>query len=62
MLAAAFITPFLGFVARFRRWLRAVELVSAALLVATGLLLMSGRFQLLGMWLLEAFPALGRLG
>jgi hypothetical protein len=39
-----------------------VELVSAALLVATGLLLMSGRFQLLGMWLLEAFPALGRLG
>ncbi len=62
LLAAAFVTPFLGFLARFRRWLRLVELVSAALLVATGLLLMAGRFQDIGAWLLETFPALGRLG
>jgi cytochrome c-type biogenesis protein len=62
LLAAAFVTPFLGFVARFRRHLRWVELASAALLVAAGLLLITGRFHEIGFWMLETWPALGRLG
>lgn len=62
LLAAAFVTPFLGFLARARRWLRAVELASAALLVAAGVLLMLGRLQEIGAWMLDTWPGLGRLG
>ncbi len=62
LLAAGFVTPFLGFAARFRRHLRVVELISAGLLILTGVLLMTGHFQDIGAWMLETWPALGRLG
>lgn len=62
LLAAAFITPFLRFVQRFRRHFRAVEIALGALLVVTGLLILTGTFQEIGIWMLERFPALGRFG
>jgi len=62
LLAAAFATRFLRLARRLRPWMRSVELVIGGLLVATGLLLMTGRFTVIGTWLLDTFPVLGRLG
>jgi cytochrome c-type biogenesis protein len=49
---------FLGFSHRFRRWLPWVERISGTLLLALGLLLVTGSFRLLAGWL----PALDLLG
>ncbi len=62
LIAAAFVTPFLGFVQRFRRHLRAVEIAMGALLVVTGVMVLTGTFQEVGGWMLERWPGLGRLG
>ncbi|MCX7931815.1 MAG: cytochrome c biogenesis protein CcdA [Rhodovarius sp.] len=62
LLAAAFVTPFLRFVQRFRRHFRAVEIAVGALLIGTGIMIMTGTFQEIGAWMLERWPALGRLG
>ncbi|MCB4823732.1 cytochrome c biogenesis CcdA family protein [Roseicella aerolata] len=62
LLAAAFITPFLRFVGRFRRHYRAVELTAGGLLVLTGVLVLTGSFQEIGAWMLERWPGLGRFG
>jgi len=62
-LAAAFaINPFLQFMRRFRRHLHKVEIGAGLLLVATGVLIFSNNLGQLGYYLLEAFPALGRIG
>jgi cytochrome c-type biogenesis protein len=62
LLAAAFVTPFLRFVARFRRHFRAVEIAVGGLLVVTGLLVLTGSFQQIGAWILDRWPELGRFG
>jgi len=62
LLAAAFVTPFLRFVQRFRRHFRKVEIAVGALLVATGVMVMTGTFQEIGAWMLERWPELGRFG
>jgi cytochrome c-type biogenesis protein len=62
LLAAAFATPFLGFVQRFRRHFRKVEIALGLLLIATGLLVMTGGFQEIGAWMIERWPELGRFG
>ncbi|PWS37342.1 cytochrome C biogenesis protein [Falsiroseomonas bella] len=62
LLAAAFVTPFLRFVGRFRRYFHAVELVVGGLLILTGILLLTGSFQAIGGWLLERWPELGHFG
>jgi cytochrome c-type biogenesis protein len=62
LLAAGFVTPFLRFVGRFRRYFRAVEITAGALLVLTGLLVMTGGFQAIGGWMVERWPGLGRFG
>jgi cytochrome c-type biogenesis protein len=62
LLAAAFITLFLRFVGRFRRYYRAVELTAGGLLVLTGVLVLTGSFQEIGAWMLERWPGLGRFG
>jgi len=62
LLAAAFVTPFLRFVARFRRHFHAVEIAVGALLVLTGVLVLTGGFQAIGGWILELSPDLGRFG
>ena len=62
LLAAAFVGPFLVFLARFKRNLGFVEKAMGAALVVTGLLFITGGMPLIGNWLLEIFPSLGMIG
>lgn len=62
LLAAAAIGPFTSFMQRFRPWLRRIEQVMGGLLVLTGVLFITGSMNEIGYWLLETFPALGRIG
>jgi cytochrome c-type biogenesis protein len=62
-IAAAFaMGPFLRFLTRFRRHLGIVEKVMGVLLIITGILFLTGSISQFGFYLLEAFPALGKLG
>jgi cytochrome c-type biogenesis protein len=62
-LAAAFaMRPFLGLMRRFRRHVASVERIMGGMLVATGVLFLTGTITELSYWLLETFPALGALG
>jgi cytochrome c-type biogenesis protein len=62
LLAAAFVTPFLRFVQRFRKHFRAVEITAGGLLVVTGTMVLTGTFQEVGAWILDRWPDLGRFG
>lgn len=62
ILAAIFVNPFVQFMQKFRRHLRKVEIVVGALLMATGLLLLTGNMSVIGYGLLELFPFLGQAG
>ncbi len=62
-LAAAFaMGPFIRFLQRFRAHLRSVEKVMGGLLILTGIAFLTGSMADMSFWLLETFPALGRLG
>jgi cytochrome c-type biogenesis protein len=62
-LAAAFgIEHFIGFIARFRGQFRKVEMAMGGLLVLTGIGFLTGWITTASFWLIETFPALGRLG
>lgn len=62
-LAAAFaMGPFIAFLRRFRAHLRTVERTMGAALVLTGIAFLTGWITTASFWLLETFPALGRLG
>ena len=54
--------PFMSFMARFRGSMRHIEKLMGALLVATGLLFLTGSMADIAYWMLEAFPGLGRIG
>ena len=60
--AALAMKPFMAFMTRFKRHMMTVERVIGGLLVATGLLFLTGTFSELAYWLLEAVPALGKVG
>lgn len=60
--AALAMGPFLKFLARFRVHIGKVEKAMGVLLVITGLLFLTGSISQFGFYLLEMFPALGRLG
>jgi cytochrome c-type biogenesis protein len=61
--ACAFaIEPATAALARFRRHLMIVEKVMGALLVLTGIAFLTGFVSQAAFWLLEWFPALGRIG
>ncbi|MFT6557663.1 cytochrome c biogenesis CcdA family protein [Sneathiella sp.] len=62
ILAAIFVNPFIAFMQKFRRHLRKVEIAVGILLVATGILLITGNMSVLGYGLLEWFPWLGNTG
>jgi cytochrome c-type biogenesis protein len=62
LLAAVAVEPFAAFLARFRRYLAAVERVMGGLLVLTGIAFLTGFVSQASFWLLEAFPALGKIG
>ena len=61
VLAAAALGPFLAVLQRMRAHLRHVEMVMGVLLVATGVLMLTGSLNWLGAWLLENVPALTRI-
>jgi cytochrome c-type biogenesis protein len=61
LLAAAALGPFLAVLQRMRAHLRHVEMVMGVLLVATGVLMLTGSLNWLGAWLLENVPALTRI-
>jgi cytochrome c-type biogenesis protein len=62
VIAALAVGPFAAFLARFRHHLGTVEKVMGALLVLTGIAFLTGWITTASYWLLEAFPALGRIG
>lgn len=62
LLAALAGKPFLRFMQRFKRHLGLVEKAIGVLLVITGILFVTGSMNVIGYWLLEMFPALGRVG
>jgi cytochrome c-type biogenesis protein len=61
VLAAVAIGPFLGFMQRFRRHLGRVEMVMGLLLIATGILILTGGLNWFGTWMIENVPVLGRI-
>ena len=62
LLAALAINPFLRFAGHFRRHMRKVEMAAGLLMVGTGVLIMSNSLGQIGVYLLNAFPSLARIG
>jgi cytochrome c-type biogenesis protein len=62
LLAAAGVGTFLGFLSKFGKHLHRVEQVMGVLLVATGLMFLTGSMQTLSYWLIEQFPWLSTIG
>jgi len=62
MIAAFAINPFLRFMRHFRKYFKAMEIGTGSIIIATGLLIFTGQFQILAYWFLEAFPGLANLG
>jgi cytochrome c-type biogenesis protein len=62
IIAAFAVEPFAAFLSRFRKYLRRVEQAMGALLVLTGIAFLTGSINTMSVWLLDVFPALGRIG
>lgn len=62
LLAAIFINRAIGLMNRIKPWLRVIERVMGALLLAVGAMLLTGAFSAFSYWLLETFPGLAALG
>lgn len=62
IVAAFAIEPFAAFLTRFRNHLHRVEQAMGALLVLTGIAFLTGGVNQMSVWLLETFPALGKIG
>lgn len=62
LIAACAVEPVMAAIARFRAHLGAVEKVMGGLLVLTGIAFLTGWIGEAGFWLLEWFPALGKIG
>src|SRR6202042_2541991 len=62
MVAALAVEPCAAFIARFKRHLELVEKAMGGLLVLTGIAFLTGLVSEASFYLLEWFPALGRIG
>ncbi len=62
VMAAFAFRPFMGFLQRFRRHLGSVEKVMGGMLVATGVMFLTGTMSYIALWLLETFPSLALIG
>ena len=62
LLAAFAARPFMKFMAKFKRHMPKVEKLVGALLVITGTLFVTDSMNVIGFWLLELFPNLGKVG
>lgn len=62
MLAAFFAKSFMGFMKRFRKHLGSVEKAMGGMLVASGLLFVTGSMTWISNFLIDLFPALATIG
>ncbi|KGJ09113.1 cytochrome c biogenesis CcdA family protein [Paracoccus sphaerophysae] len=62
LLSAIFIERSIGLMNRIKRRMGLIERISGVLLIAVGVLLLTGWLGVISYWLLETFPALGRIG
>jgi len=62
LFAAMFASRFLGISSRIKQHMGIVEKFIGVVLMATGLLLLSGKFAVIGIWLLEKFPVFSNFG
>lgn len=62
LIAAAFAGPFLMFMKKFARHMGTVEKIMGLLLIITGILIMTGYIQEIGLFLQRIFPALATKG
>lgn len=62
ILAAAFAPFVLAWLGGLRAWMKPLSVFAGLVLVATGALIATGRFGLIGAWMLETFPVFGRIG
>ena len=62
IIAAFAMERFTGFLKRFRKHIGIIEKVMGVLLVLTGIAFLTGSMSVLSFWLIENFPALGKLG
>jgi cytochrome c-type biogenesis protein len=61
VLAAVAIRPFLRFMSRFKRHFGTLEKIMGLLLIITGLLFVFGAQNWFSQWMIENFPALGKI-
>jgi cytochrome c-type biogenesis protein len=62
VIAALAVKPFAALLARLRTHLGTIEKAMGGLLVLTGIAFLTGWITTVSFWLLDTFPALGRLG
>lgn len=62
LVAALFTGTFLRWLSGFKRYLGTIEKVMGSALVLTGILIFTGAMPVIGGWLLENVPILGRIG
>ncbi len=62
LVAAAFASAFMRWSARFRSRLDPIEKAMGAFLIFAGILIFTGQMPTIAYWLIEIFPALGRIG
>jgi cytochrome c-type biogenesis protein len=62
ILTAVFLRRALGLMAGLKRHRGAIERAMGVLLLGVGVLMLTGAFSDMSFWLLETFPALGRIG
>jgi cytochrome c-type biogenesis protein len=62
LVAAFFAGAFMRWSAKFRTRLDLVEKTMGAFLILAGVLIFTGQMPTIANWLIEAFPALGRIG
>lgn len=62
LFAAMFAGQFLSVSSRIKRHMALIEKFIGAMLILTGVLLITGMFSVIGFWLLETFPVFSRIG
>ncbi len=62
LIAAGFASAFMRWSARFRAKLGLIEKAMGAFLVVAGALIFTGQMPAIAFWLIETFPALGKIG
>lgn len=62
LLTALFMNRFLAQFKQLRRWGRPIHVAGGAVMVLMGIAMLTGQLSSFSYWLLEVFPALGRIG